>query len=294
MSVHGAFYRQNGYQTIRGVLSAGEIELLRNVTDEFVDRSRAVMASDGVFDLEPDHRPAAPRLRRIKSPERQHPAYDSLMRNDRILDAVGEMLGEQIRFWSGKLNLKLPGGGQAVEWHQDWAFGPATNDDLLTVGVALDDLMLINGCLLVVPGSHQGQVYDHRIDGRFVGAIPAKDAEAIQPAALPVEVPVGGISIHHIRTLHASAVNDSALQRRLILFTYAAADAWPLDGVADFDEFDARMVRGRAPEAPRLEKVPVVPWPRWAEEALGTSTSIFDLQAMSGTSSFGAGSGMSE
>ena len=32
------------------------------------------------------------------------------------------------------------GFGAAVEWHQDWAFYPHTNDDLAAVGVMMDDL----------------------------------------------------------------------------------------------------------------------------------------------------------
>ena len=44
--------------------------------------------------------------------------------------------------------------GSPVEWHQDWAFYPHTNDDLLAVGVMLDDMELENGPLLVLPGTH--------------------------------------------------------------------------------------------------------------------------------------------
>lgn len=286
MSKESEAYRKGGYLSARGVLRSREIDTLRSITESFVEKSRQMSNSDDVFDLEPSHSTERPRLRRIKSPELRHPAYAELMSNDRILDVIGELIGRDIRFWSGKLNLKMPGGGQAVEWHQDWAFGPATNDDLLTVGIALDDLMLINGCLMVVPGSHRGEVFDHRLDGHFVGAIPASAAQQVHAKAVPVEVPVGGISVHHIRTLHASAPNHSSLQRRLLLFTYAAADAWPLEGVADVPEFDSRIVRGSAPEAPRLASAPVVPWPRWTAEPMGRATSIFDLQSAGGTSSF--------
>jgi hypothetical protein len=35
-----------------------------------------------------------------------------------------------VRFDTGKLNMKSAGYGAPVEWHQDWAFYPHTNDDL--------------------------------------------------------------------------------------------------------------------------------------------------------------------
>ena len=40
--------------------------------------------------------------------------------------------------------------GSPVEWHQDWAFYPHTNDDILAIGVMLDDMTLENGTWLNV------------------------------------------------------------------------------------------------------------------------------------------------
>ena len=68
-------------------------------------------------------------------------------------------------------NIKLAEFGAAVEWHQDWAFYPHTNDDILAVGVMLDDCTADNGPLLVVPGSHKGPIWDHHADGLFCGAL---------------------------------------------------------------------------------------------------------------------------
>ena len=36
------------------------------------------------------------------------------------------LLGPTVRLQTTKLNTKAPGGGAAVEWHQDWAFYPHT------------------------------------------------------------------------------------------------------------------------------------------------------------------------
>ncbi len=40
-----AFYRENGYLVVREVLSRSEVEELRRVTEEFVEKARAVSAS---------------------------------------------------------------------------------------------------------------------------------------------------------------------------------------------------------------------------------------------------------
>ena len=44
---------------------------------------------------------------------------------------VISLLGQNFRLHNGKLNLKSPSAGDLVDWHQDWAFYPHTNDDVL-------------------------------------------------------------------------------------------------------------------------------------------------------------------
>ncbi len=254
------FYHAQGYLGLDGVLSAAEVDGLRRVTDEFVDKSRQVREHDAAFDLEPGHTPEAPRLRRLKNPIDHHPVYDQTLRHGAILDIVAPLIGPDIRTNGTKLNMKSAAFGSPVEWHQDWAFYPHTNDDLLAVGVALDDMTLDTGCLLLLPGSHRGPVYDHHQDGVFVGAVTEPD---FQPqGAVPITVKAGGITLHHVRALHGSAPNTSAQPRRLLLLQYCARDAWPLSGVPDWDTFNRYSLRGQPANQPRLAPVPVrIPLP---------------------------------
>ena len=254
------FYRDNGYLAVEGVFSDREIAGLRDVTDEFVERSRQVTESDSVFDLEPSHSPALPQLRRLKNPSWHHPLYDRVMRQDGLLDIVSQLIGPDIRMSSQKLNMKSADIGSPVEWHQDWTFFPHTNDDLLAVGVAIDDMTEENGCLLVLPGSHKGRIYDHHLDGFFAGAVTEPDFSP--DGAVPIEVKAGGVSIHHVRLLHASAPNRSSRPRRLLLFQYCAADAWPLwpltGAVDSWEGYSDGLVRGTLTVQPRMEAVPVL------------------------------------
>ena len=132
------FYNTNGFLAVEGVYSHAEMKEARAVVEEFVERSRAVTAHTDVFDLEPGHSAAEPRVRRIKSPYLHHPIFDGLVRQERMLDVVAALIGPGIRLHGNKLNMKSAGYGSAVEWHQDLAFYPHTNDDILAVGVALD------------------------------------------------------------------------------------------------------------------------------------------------------------
>ena len=270
------FYHTNGYLSVANVLSAAEIAELGQVTDEFVEKSRAVTAHTDVFDLEPGHTPEAPRLRRLKNPVQQHPVYDRAMRHQGILDIVEQLIGPGARTNGNKLNLKSAEFGSPVEWHQDWAFYPHTNDDLLAVGVTLDDMRLENGCLLVIPGSHKGPLYDHHQNGIFVGAVTDPAFNPDEHEVVPLEVKAGGITIHHTRAMHASAPNLSSRPRRLLLFQYCAVDAWPLLGFGSWEAFNANLLRGEPTNQPRLAAAPVrIPLPQGER-----SGSIYEIQTM--------------
>lgn len=255
-----AFYREQGYLGVENVLSQREIDDLRRVTDAFVEKSRGVVEHTEVFDLEPGHTPENPKLRRLKSPIEQHEVYRNALHHEKILDVVSQLIGYGLRCNGNKLNMKQPGYGSPVEWHQDWAFYPHTNDDLLAVGVVLDDMTEDNGPLLVIPGSHEGPVYDHHLDGHFCGAV--TDPTFSDKGTTPVMVKAGGITIHHVRMLHGSVSNTSAQPRRLLLFQYCAIDAFPLGGITNWDAFNATIVRGEPTNIPRVEPVPVrMPYP---------------------------------
>ncbi|MCW3473158.1 phytanoyl-CoA dioxygenase family protein [Limobrevibacterium gyesilva] len=251
-------YNRVGAIVVPDVLSPDEVARLRRVTDAFVERSRAVTTHTDIFDLEETHTPAQPRVRRIKAPHLHDPAYAALVRHPGIIAVLRALWGPNIRFDTAKLNLKSAGFGAAVEWHQDWAFYPHTNDDLAAVGVMMDDMELANGPLLIVPGSHKGPVYDHHAGGRFCGAMDPAGCGVDFAGAIPLTGRAGSITVHHVRAVHGSAVNTSNKDRRLLLFQFRAGDAWPLvNAPRDIAAFDALMVAGEPTLEPRLTAVPV-------------------------------------
>ena len=268
------FYDENGYLGVEAVLTEEEIAALQRVTDEFVEKSREVTEHTDIFDLEPGHTVANPRVRRIKNPCLYHTVYDQTLRHSKILDIVAELIGPGIRYNGHKLNMKYPEFGSPVEWHQDWAFYPHTNDDLLAVGVVIDDMTVENGALMILPGSHKGPTLNHHQDGAFVGAV--TDSDFTSEGAVSLELKAGGISIHHVRALHGSAPNTSAKPRRLMLAQYCAVDAWPLKGIPDWATFNDFILRGEPTNQPRIVSTPV----RMPEPYSEKKGSIYEVQSL--------------
>jgi len=268
-------YAERGYLVLPELLSRAEVAELQAATARLVEESRAITTHDARFDLEPTHSPERPAVRRIKTPHQFDPAYERMVRHPRIVEALSDLWGGNVRADTGKLNLKTAGVGSPVEWHQDWAFYPHTNDDLAAVGIMIDAFTPDNGPMLVVPGSHRGPTYDHHQDGVFIGAIDIEKTGCDVSGAVPLLGPAGSISIHHARLLHGSAANTSGAQRRFLLNQYRAADAWPLNGMrVNFADFEALMVAGKSTLTPRMRDLPVrLPLP--SREGL---TTIYEMQ----------------
>jgi phytanoyl-CoA hydroxylase len=277
-------YRRDGVIVVPEVLDTNTLEKVRSVLAELVAAAAGVTEHTDIYDLEPGHAPENPRVRRIKAPHKVHPIFDEIVRSADVIDILTRLIGPGLRLHGSKLNMKSAQYGSPVEWHQDWAFYPHTNDDILAIGVLLDDCDLENGPMLVIPGSHTGnEVWNHHgEDGCFAGLI---DPDLIQDEirrAVPCTGKAGSMSFHHVRALHGSATNTSNRPRNLLLYEVAASDAWPLMGVKDFAEFDSRLLTGGSVVTPRLTDVPVrMPLPPAKRQG-----SIYETQSASKKSYF--------
>ena len=263
-------YNEEGFVCVPDILSTEELRSLRRAVDGMSEQARALTESNDVFDLEAGHSSANPRLRRVKAPHKVHPAFAEFMSNQRLLEVLALLLGENIRHQYVKLNIKAADGGSPLEWHQDWAFYPHTNSSVLAVGLMLDDVTPENGPTLVIPGSHRPRrVFDHHRDGFFSGAIDPSNSDLDFNAAVPLLGRAGSITIHDAFLVHGAARNLSSNVRRICFYEFMAADAWPLEGVTPPDVhaalggMDERIVQGSPTLTPRLESLPVrLPLPR--------------------------------
>jgi ectoine hydroxylase-related dioxygenase (phytanoyl-CoA dioxygenase family) len=248
-----AGYHRDGYLALPRLIDGDRVEALRRLTEAFVERARRLTRSDAIFDLDPRHTAAAPIVRRIKNPADHDALYAWVAQESPVLDVVAELIGPSVRFHHSKLNLKGSHVGAPVEVHQDAAFYPHSNDDVLAVGLLLDDATAENGAMAVLPGSHCGPIYTHYDpQGRFVGGMRSEDIAYLDRSdAALLTLPAGSVHIHHYRLVHWSAPNTSAGDRRLLINAYAAADAVPLAADPTGSPRYGRLVRGTYPAVAR-------------------------------------------
>ena len=241
------FYFENGYLLLEGLISGERLARLKQVTQEFIEKSRDLQTSNAAFDLEPDHTADAPRLRRLTMPYRHHPAYWKFTANSPITDVAADLLGPNVKVHHSKLNFKWADGGEEVKWHQDIPFYPHTNYGVLAIGLYLEDVDDEMGPMGVIPGSHKGEIFDHYNDkDQWVGAIDDRDIGRIDlDKVVWLKGPAGSVTVHHSRIVHGSVPNRSPRGRPLLINAYSAADALMLTPHPFPGERADEMVRGQ-------------------------------------------------
>ena len=266
------FYNDQGYLLVEDVISENQHKEMLALVDGFFEKSKMIKENDNIFDLEDGHSSDNPRLKRIKQPHQHSQFFWDIIKESKIEKILRDLLGDNVSLKTSKLNTKAPGGGAAVEWHQDWAFYPHTNDNVLALGLMLNDVDIDNGPLMVIPESHKGPVLSHFNNGVFCGAIDPDDSDFDMSKAVTLTGKARSMTIHHARTLHGSSPNNSNRDRLVLFYECNSADAWPLVGAGAYmkstnpvqlcNQLEKQMVCGRVSYQPRMENVPVtIPLP---------------------------------
>ena len=152
------------------------------------------------------------------------PAIFNLLRNPRLLDALEQLIGEEIYCNPVQhIRIKPPekavpqnmlnGLNAAVGWHQDMGVVNPEADEttMISVWLAVLDATIDNGCLQVVPGSHRGDLAVHcnYAEGKkryFQVNIP----DQLVPANhQPLPMKAGDALFFHKKLMHSSLPNKT-------------------------------------------------------------------------------------
>ena len=176
-----------------------------------------------------------------------------------ILSVVKEILGQNIVAWNSLIFMKPPKSKKYVSFHQDQNYWNIKMDKGLTVQIALSPSTIENGCLQILPGSHN-QDYSH-LDKKDTNNLLARGQEVQltdkeKNNLKKIILNPGEFCIFHGNIVHGSNINNSDDYRVLFSIRYLTPDnkideklyynyATKVCGVDDFKYFK---------EEPNLDK----------------------------------------
>ena len=268
-------YQIEGYVVVERLFNREDLEAVDNTVAELVDRAVGGEDMSKVLELEPEPLDGKRVPRRIFNPFDQHEAFRRLASDERMLDRIECLIGPDINLQHSKLNMKPAKVGSVVDWHQDLAYFPHTNDDLVTALVYLDDATEQNGCLQVLPRHHHHFFCHDAADGTFAGMITEDMGDGKYGRAVSLAAPAGSAIFMHCMTPHSSLPNRSDRPRRTLIFEYRAADAFPIyySEQTPMVESTPRPLRGKRARFARFGG------PRPLIPNIGRYQSLYELQA---------------
>ena len=223
-----ADYHASGYCLFRDVLDPEEVRLVNAELDVLVRDMPETMVvyKDGTN----QEVPARPEY--LTEPHAGNAAWLELCRHPRILDAVEAVLGPDLILIMSHVISKRPGDGLPVAWHQDNTYWHSVQGtDVGTVWLALDDADLANGCMQVIPCTHEGYPEMEKVStgkNDLLG-LTVEVTPKMEEAAVPLEMKAGSLSIHDSYVLHGSDPNTSERRRAAYTMRYANARTVTVD-----------------------------------------------------------------
>lgn len=207
-----AAYRRHGYVVPAFRLPEARIDALRDELD------RVIADNPGV---RPEKLISIHLENGAEGVKGAHAFLDLAMDPD-ILDLVEGAIGPDIALWGCHMFCKAAGDGLETPWHQDGHYWPIRPLATCTVWVALERSDAENGCLRVVPGSHEGGVlHDHMKEEGDLALSDRIEAQAFDEAdAVDVVLEPGQMSLHDVFMIHGSAANRSPRRRAGLAIRY--------------------------------------------------------------------------
>jgi len=237
-------YRAEGYLIVGRTLTDAGLEAMR---DECMTAWRAEKG---------DYNPNATWLQNALLPNIHH--RGEVVRNfyfrGPLVDLAEQIVSPNVKCATSQLTFKMRGNTTPFGWHQDNGYGELDPYTAISTLTALDDTDQSNGCLWLIPGSHNRK----QIPVTQTVAQKEKGAEVTlkvdETGSIPMPLKAGETLLFHCWTLHKSEGNFSRDRDRRILFMrYADADA-----VEVYNQRKprlGRLVRGktRFPEVEQFE-----------------------------------------
>ena len=146
-------FHEEGYLFLPETFSPEEVAILKSEAEDIYRQERPEVWRE---------KSGAPRT--AFAAHLYNEAHGLLARHPRMIKPVEQLFGEQVYMHQYKINAKASFTGDVWQWHQD--YGTWARDDgmpeprAMNIAVFLDEVMPINGPLMLVPRSHTRGVLD--------------------------------------------------------------------------------------------------------------------------------------
>ena len=149
----------------------------------------------------------------------QDPELLKFVRRPEFVAISTKVLGPDVDLYWNQSVYKEGNGDAEFPWHQDDGYTPVDPSPYLTLWLAVNDATLENGCLSVLPHSHERGLVPHTQTAIGLACHSLTDPDQ----GVPVPIPAGTMIAMQSLLFHKSGVNRSQVMRKAYVIQYSVA-----------------------------------------------------------------------
>jgi len=160
-------------------------------------------------------------IRRLRQVYARDKHFKSWMENEKIRPVLQQVLNDQVVITTAHHNsimTKMPYVSTATGWHQDRRYWRYSDDNLVSVWLALDDEFIENGVLEFLPGSHKISFNDEQFDEKEYFSEEYAANKEIIAKKVSSNLKKGDVVLFHCLLLHRA--NKNTTDKAKISFVY--------------------------------------------------------------------------
>lgn len=210
-----AFYDENGYVLVEGLLTKEEAALYRKECHELADRLAKIKSIDATWGSARrlNQEAASTVVLHCHDVQFYSALFTQLLVNEKFTRAAASIIGPNVQLHHTKMFIKPAEKGAPFPMHQDCPYFPHDNHSMIAAIIHFDDAPVEKGCVRVVPGSHKRGPIEHIGEGGWH----LSPEEYSVDEATPCPAKAGDVLFFSYLTIHGSGINRSNEPRTTLL-----------------------------------------------------------------------------
>lgn len=244
------FYKNNGYLVLPNLLSTERCDLLKDHIHEIIagtnyDQRHTVNNTDyfrqSTNSISIFWNDKSKTVDKVGHALHKNKIFGDVIHNQVFRQIASDLNVDDAVIAQSMYLFKNPGSQQTVYPHQDSTFLHTTPLSCLGFWIALDDVTIQNGCLHVIPGSHETPIitrYEYK-NGKNVFNPPLGTFFWSSNHYIPLPVSRGSLILLHGSLVHKSHTNNTNTFRDVLTFHIVSQSAnWSTSNWHHCPDFD--------------------------------------------------------
>ncbi len=172
-------------------------------------------------------------VRRLRQVYDRDVLFKEWMEDRSIRPILQQILNDQVVLTTAHHNsimTKMPHISSETGWHQDRRYWRYSDDNLVSVWLALDDETSQNGVLEFIPGSHKMHFTSEQFDEKEYFLKTYADNKEIIASKVSTDLKKGDVVIFHSLLLHRANKNTTDKAKISFVYTVKALETKALEG----------------------------------------------------------------